>query len=159
MRRRAIATMCGVTALALFGACGDDNIEQGSSPTPPISATVAPTAPPQVAIAAVHERFEYYIACRDVPVEVDGVTYSPLLAEDEEALDESRYEGAPVDDADADDAADAGEAGDVARVMPPGPGDDIGTLVVYADGLARYESDSGQSVWLTDVPVTYPFVC
>jgi hypothetical protein len=48
----------------------------------------------------------------------------------------------------------------VARVAPPGPGDDIGTLVVWAVGVARWVSDSGVlDVWLIDDEVTYNWVC
>jgi hypothetical protein len=37
------------------------------------------------------------------------------------------------------------------RVVDPGPGDDIGTLTVWADGVARWESDSGNlATWLVD---------
>ena len=45
--------------------------------------------------------------------------------------------------------------------MPsPGPGDDIGTLVVWADGVARWASDSGKlDVWMIDDEITYPWVC
>ena len=47
-----------------------------------------------------------------------------------------------------------------ARVSPPGPGDDTGTLVVWADGVARWTSDSGNlDVWLVDEPITYNWVC
>jgi hypothetical protein len=44
-------------------------------------------------------------------------------------------------------------------VAPPGPGDDIGTLIVYSDGMARYESDSGTVEWLTTEVHTYNWVC
>jgi hypothetical protein len=47
----------------------------------------------------------------------------------------------------------------LAAVPPPGPGDDVGTLIVYADGMARYESDSGNVMWLTNVEPEYTWVC
>jgi hypothetical protein len=46
------------------------------------------------------------------------------------------------------------------RVTPPGPGDDIGTLVVWADGVARWVSDNGQlDVWMADEKVVEPWPC
>lgn len=46
------------------------------------------------------------------------------------------------------------------RVASPGPGDDIGTLVIYDDDIAFFISDSGDlERWLTTEPLTYDFVC
>jgi hypothetical protein len=46
------------------------------------------------------------------------------------------------------------------RVAEPGPGDDVGTLVVWADGVARWVSDSGNlDVWLIAEELTYDWVC
>ena len=48
----------------------------------------------------------------------------------------------------------------IARVPAPGPGDDIGTLVVWADGVARWISDSGLlDVWMIDDEIIYSWVC
>jgi hypothetical protein len=47
-----------------------------------------------------------------------------------------------------------------ARVVAPGPGDDIGTLVVWSDGVARWVSDSRDlDVWMVDDEITYGWVC
>jgi hypothetical protein len=32
-------------------------------------------------------------------------------------------------------------------------------MIVYADGLARFESASGRVIWLTDDEQTYNWVC
>lgn len=46
------------------------------------------------------------------------------------------------------------------RVPAPGPGDNIGTLVAWADGVARWVSDSRNlDVWLIDEPISYSWVC
>jgi hypothetical protein len=46
------------------------------------------------------------------------------------------------------------------KVVAPGPGDDIGTLVVWADGVARWVSDSRNlDVWMIDDPIRYAWVC
>ena len=48
-------------------------------------------------------------------------------------------------------------------MVAPGPGDDIGVMVIYADGMARFESKSGRVIWLTsDERIynwTYNWVC
>jgi hypothetical protein len=45
------------------------------------------------------------------------------------------------------------------QVAPPGPGDDIGDMIVYVDGTARFESDSGWVIWSTDREQTCGWVC
>ena len=41
-----------------------------------------------------------------------------------------------------------------------GPDDDVGTLVVWADGVARWVADSGDlDVWMIDDEVPYYWVC
>ncbi|MDJ0768264.1 MAG: hypothetical protein QNJ12_05695 [Ilumatobacter sp.] len=106
-----------------------------------------------VAIVEVVEDVEYYIGCANEPVEVDGTLWYPLADfgfgfadEIAEILDTPRepLPTAPVG---------------LARVAEPGPGDDVGTLVVYADGVAHYTSDSGQTIWLTVEEQTYEWVC
>ena len=55
---------------------------------------------------------------------------------------------------------DTFHAGQFARVPAPGPGDDVGTLVVWADGVGRWTSDSGDiDVWVVDEELTYNWVC
>ncbi|MBN2176583.1 MAG: hypothetical protein JW722_02890 [Demequinaceae bacterium] len=48
---------------------------------------------------------------------------------------------------------------DLPRLIPPGPGDDIGTVIVYSDGMARFESRSGNVAWLTREVQEYGYVC
>ena len=63
-----------------------------------------------------------------------------------EAIDESRYPLPP-------------DPTGVVRVAPPGPGDDIGMMIVYSDGFVRFESVSGWTIWLTDQEQTYGWEC
>lgn len=45
-------------------------------------------------------------------------------------------------------------------VVPPGPGDDVGTLVIYEGGHAFWESENGAlSTWLTTAELQYNWVC
>jgi hypothetical protein len=120
-----------------LAACSDD-----SGPASRI------TTPGTVAIAAVHEHFDYYGACGSETALVDGVTYFRVLPEHLAEIDEARY---PL--------TTAATSGLLAAVPVPGPGDDVGTLIVYADGMARYESDSGNVMWLTNVEPEYTWVC
>jgi len=43
--------------------------------------------------------------------------------------------------------------------MPPGPDDATGTLAVYSNDIARFESDRGRVIWLTTDERTYNWVC
>ncbi|WP_159450116.1 hypothetical protein [Demequina sp. NBRC 110056] len=48
----------------------------------------------------------------------------------------------------------------VRTVAEPGPGDDVGTLVVYDNGFAHWTSDSGRlETWLTTTPIEYQWAC
>ena len=71
-----------------------------------------------------------------------------MLPRQRRQIDESRY---PIND----DAAPSGLMG----VAPPGPGDDVGTMILYAGGMARFESDSGRVIWLIDQQQTYNWLC
>ena len=108
-----------------------------------------PQAVDEVTVVAVHEDFSFYGPCGDNSLDVFGTTYYQLYAEEVEALDESRYPH----------AGDMNGPEGFARVAPPGPGDDVGTLIVYSDGMARYESESGIVEWLTTELHTYNWVC
>lgn len=58
------------------------------------------------------------------------------------------------------DIATLDVAAPVGAVVAPGPGDDVGTLVIYDNDLAYWESDSGGlSTWLTAHEIEYNWVC
>jgi hypothetical protein len=137
----AVASM-GITA------CASDNQPAASDPTTTTSQLPAPPTSP-IEIARVVENFPYYGACGNETVPVGGTTYYPVLRRHLDEIDESRY---PLG---ADDAAPSG----LVRVVPPGPGDDVGTMILYTDGMARFESDSGRIIWLTNEEQTYNWVC
>jgi len=150
----------GLAGLLLLAACGDP--KDAPAATQPI-ATEPPAAAPEsalVEVAVVHERVEYYGACGNETVTVDGVTYYPLFNEAYprpdgagRSLDLDRYAivGGVLGMRAASPAAP--------RVAPPGPGDDIGDMIVYVDGTARFESDSGWVIWLTTDEQTYNWEC
>ena len=152
-----------LVALAALSACGSDDSEGAQTdtsipaetlPEPP-STDPGSTAPEAgrsgVEVVAVVEDVDYYGACGNETLTTDdGESFFPLSSDEVDALDPDQYA-----------TGDTGRSGFVAapRVVPPGPGDDIGTLVIYADGIARFESDSGQVRWLTDEYREYNFVC
>lgn len=134
--------------LLVTGACGVADTEAQLA-APPVSSEVSSG---QVEVVGVHTDVDYYGACGNETLTVDGITYYPMYYDDVQALDTTRY---PVLAAEPVH----GFGGGVVRVAAPGPGDDIGTLIAYADGIARYESHSGRVLWLTTAEQTYAWVC
>lgn len=125
-------------ALACVAGCGDS---AGSSDDPPVSPAIIETI----------DDVEYYGACGNETLTIGERMYYPLYPDEVDELDEDFYTlvGASLIGIDAVNPS----------VAEPGPGDDIGTLVVFADGMARFESDSGRVIWLTVEEHTYDFVC
>ena len=136
-----------------FAGCGTDDEAPVASQS---AATV--TAPP-VEIVSVYEAVEFYPACGNETLQHQGLTWYPLKPPGIEELDADvqplldevlavERENSPV----------SGVRG--LRVVAPGPGDDLGTLVVWADGVARWVSDSRDlDVWMIDDPVRYVWEC
>ena len=101
-----------------------------------------------------------YPACGNEPFEHLGVTWYPLVQEGLDTVTDDLQGRADEVLAVAREASPAFEVHGLLRVVPPGPGDAIGTLVVWADGVARWVSDSGDlDVWMIDDPITYNWAC
>lgn len=142
MGRRAVLAV----VLALVGvACGG----AAESRTP-----VATSPGGGVSIVDVIDDVAYYIGCANETVTVDGARWFPVPEWGSDTTADL-YEEITV----VERERPAGPIGFAPRVAPPGPGDDVGTLYVYADGVAWYESDSGQSIWLTRDEIAYDWVC
>ena len=161
-----------VALLLVAAACGDDDAGGGSTTSgvatsdPPVTeptrtqlaeaepdatsgsaTTDAVEVSEEVEIIEVIGDIEWYAPCGNEPLRFDGEVWWPLLPEELDALDESRYPRPQPQ-------------GVAARVAPPGPGDDVGTLVVFSDGIARFESHSGAIViWLGETERSYDWVC
>jgi hypothetical protein len=155
------------TANALENFCAEITVVEPDTATPTTPDTTEPdttepdttgpvttTSVEPVPIVAVYDDVEYYIACADVPVTVDDVLWYPVAEWGNEQTAELFEQITSVDR-----ERPGGPVGFAPRVAPPGPGDDIGTLYVYADGVAWFESDSGLTIWLTQEEITYTWVC
>lgn len=155
-------TGLALVSLLVLAACGDAGDESSSSLPPiPESTTSEParSGPDSnlVEVSEVYERVEYYGACGNETLTVGGVTYYPFFRDDRPEFEVDRY---PLVGALLGIVGQiAGSATAVPMVAPPGPGDDIGDLIVYVDGIARFESDSGWVIWLTQEEQTYGWEC
>lgn len=110
---------------------------------------------PEATVVGAYEGVEFYPACGDEQLEHEGVVwYQVQEFEYPEIYDRAANgyrEQAPESVA---------VHGFAARVVAPGPGDDIGTLVVWSDGVAYFVSDSGDlHAWLVQEELTYTWVC
>ena len=97
-----------------------------------------------VEIVAHHDRVEYDATCGNESVAIEGTTYYPLYYHDVIALHADRY---PTPD------------GPIRRVTGTDAAARVGTMIVYGDGIARFRSDDGSVIWLTDVEQTYGWEC
>jgi hypothetical protein len=107
-----------------------------------------------VAVAEVVERVEHYPACANTPYQAGGTTWYPVVDWADTTLAETYRAITSVPRAEP-----GGPRGWAPRVVAPGPGDDIGTLVVWVDGVARFTSDSGLVEWATALPQVYNWEC
>jgi hypothetical protein len=112
-----------------------------------------------VPIVALHEDVSFYPACGNETLTFEGLTWYQLNYYD--GYDEEYaaiYQA--FADAERDPSPVVGRRGFAPAVVEPGPGDDVGTLVIWADGVARWVSDSGDlDVWMVDEEITYNWEC
>ncbi|WP_430868157.1 hypothetical protein [Demequina aurantiaca] len=168
-RTRALSMASLVGALCAFALAGCAQEEtSGAHINEPYE--INATAPGEVVttIAGV----EYYPACGNEPLLLDGAGWYPFVP-DSDAFPL----GSDAPSGGADDAA-AGSppsndlrlvsvggrgysrGGSVPHVVEPGPGDDLGTVTVYDNGVAYFRSDSGDlETWLTDERIIYNWAC
>lgn len=122
-------------------------------PTEPVEPGTDPSASP-VPIVGVHEGVAFYPGCGDETLTFEGVTWYQVHESDYPDVYAAIF---AVDR--LENVVESAPRG-FARVAPPGPGDDIGTLVIWEDGVARFVSESGNlTAWLVDDVLTYDWVC
>ncbi len=129
--------------------------------TTPVTTTPVTTTPVSttVPVVAVHEEVSFYPACGNETLTFEGRTWYQL-----NHLDGYDEDYATIyqefADAERDPSPVVGTRGFAPAVVEPGPGDDVGTLVIWADGVARWVSNSGDlDVWMVDDEITYDWVC
>jgi hypothetical protein len=154
-----------VVSFAVLSSCGEsaqDPVATESVVTPAMTSPPGSTTSSEgpVKIVGTYEAVAFYPACANEALEHEGVTWYPIVHVGYDPLDPRLQ--TYVDDVLAvvrEEAPLATEHGFV-RVAPPGPGDDVGTLFVWADGVARWVSDSGDlDVWMIDDVIEYNWVC
>ena len=125
------------------------------------AAQISPTTTPDpVVIIDVHTGVLAYPACGNEPFEHRGVTWYPLFSEGFDPMMDDLQERVDEVLAVQRESSPVRGVHGLVRVFAPGPGDSIGTLVVWADGVARWVSDSGDlDVWLVDEPISYSWIC
>jgi hypothetical protein len=123
-------------------------------------ATAPTTVAAPVELVAVYGDVHFYPACGNETLDHGGVTWYPIV---HVGFDPMMPELQPrVDEVLAvrRQAWSPDDPHGIARVVEPGPGDDIGTLAVWADGVARWTSASGDlDVWMVDDDIEYRWEC
>lgn len=118
------------------------------------------------AVEATYSAVGYYPACGNEVLSFEGRQWFPFTPESLDGFPTDPLSAIPSPAADASSgvAAYASDlsvaAGPVGAVVAPGPGDDVGTLVIYENDLGYWESNSGTlSRWLTSHEIEYNWVC
>lgn len=138
-----------IALVLALSACGEASTEAPGAPGGPETSS---TSTDPHAVQAVYENVSYYGACGNEVLHHDSLTLYPL--HDDEEIDVTSYSagsGLPF--------YGFGMGLRVPAISEPGPGDDVGTLTLYADGYARFVSDSGTEIWLTQEQRDYNWVC
>ncbi len=154
MRHDRILTMATVAVALLLAGCA----MPGSKPHSWDSTYDYGT--PAAAIST-HANVTYYPACGNEVLTFEGRTWFQFKPMHPDAMPSDPLSTAPLPTTDPADAVQtAAYAGPVGAVVAPGPGDDVGTLVIYENDLAYWEADSGSlSRWLTNHQIEYGWVC
>lgn len=102
---------------------------------------------------SVLDNVGFYPACGNETLTLEGVTWYSMPTEDSADFATPLALGAAA-------LPGLGTSRGLPVVAAPGPGDDIGTLVIYEGGYAYFRSDNGELTrWLTTEPIEYNFVC
>lgn len=161
----------GLVVLCALGVVACDARQEPASPQPSAStvttepsrsdstvSTTSSTGVQSIGITGVYEQINFYPACGNEILTHQGVTWYPIVHVGFEPMNRSLQ--VRVDEVLGVRRDRMPRTDGFARVAPPGPGDDVGTLVVWADGVARWVSDSGElDVWMVDDEVIYAWEC
>jgi hypothetical protein len=111
--------------------------------------TLTPSEPAALQIVRVDEGAKFYGPCGNSSAVFSGETWYPLFQSEVALIDPAQYP----------EPAPPSSGFRAPKVAPPGPGDDVGTFVVYSDGLAKFTSDSGMVTWFSQVVHQYNWEC
>jgi hypothetical protein len=151
MSRRGAIALVLAGALALAG-CG---ASEGDGHTPGASYDYGTPG----AVVAIYAGVAYYPACGNETLDFDDRLWFPFFPSNAAGLPPDPLSEMPGFVA-SDAAASAVVEGPVGAVVAPGPGDDLGTLVIYENELAYWQSDSGTlRTWLTTSEIEYNWAC
>jgi hypothetical protein len=117
----------------------------------------------------VFDGVKYYGVCGNEVLQFKGYALYPLLPAQAIALPVANYVlpgPPPTTSATSSSTSTSMTATTISKhsllrpmVPAPGPGDDVGRLALYADGVARFESQRGRVVWLTTAQQSYDWKC
>ena len=110
--------------------------------------------------SASYASVAYYPACSNEILTFAGGVWFPFTPANAADFPSDPLSAAPSPSPAAGALDAAAYAGPVGAVVTPGPGDDVGTLVIYDNDLAYWQSDSGDlDTWLTNHKVDYNWAC
>jgi hypothetical protein len=111
-----------------------------------------------VPITAVYEGVEFFPACGNETLSHLGVTWYPIQRDP--SVGEAMLEAIERVDSVEREQPPVGIARGLAGGFEPRPGDDVGTLVIWADGVAMWFSDSGNlGQFLVDDEMESAWMC
>lgn len=111
-------------------------------------------------LLAVYDEITFYPACGNEVLEHHGVRWQPIVQVGFDAMTPDMQE--IVDDALSVERErwTPPDPHGLVRTPAPGPGDDIGVLAIWTDGVARWVSSSGDlDVWMVDDDLGTQWVC
>jgi len=117
-------------------------------------------ATPEATVVDVIDDVSFYPACGNEQLELDGVVWYQVQQAEYPEIYDRAVTGYRENTPEGIGPQGFAPHGFAPRVGAPGPGDDIGTLVVWSDDVAYFVSDSGDlSAWLVREELTYRWEC
>lgn len=163
-------SVVGIVLTSVIGLVSCSNQDDATQPsesvetsTTPMVSETSPTtteSPDPVPILDVYDDVEFYPACGNETLNHSGQMWYPIARVGFDPMDASLQETVDAVLGVEREESPVARMQGLVRVSPPEPGDDVGTMVVWADGVARWVSDNGDlDVWMIDREITYTWDC